>query len=212
MPGAVVGTSVSNTGVGTELYRWARRHWIHLLISPVVFLLFTVIHECAHVLAAAAQGGTITDFSVLPSGENLGYMSYEFPEGSYASHELVSIAPYALWSLCMFAVLLLSLRRSGFSFPLASAFFLWGFIGAWGDIGLAGVSWLNGSGGDWGHVLGESSELDVLALGVAWVIVGGLGYGVQRRLYREGALSKTSYGVVALAGSLALLLGTAILR
>ncbi len=203
---------MSCTGIGTELYSWMRRHWIHLLISPMVFLLFTVIHECAHVLAASAQGATITDFSVLPSGENLGHMNYHFPEGSYASHEAVSIAPYALWSTCMFAVLLLSLRRSAFSFPLASSLFLWGFLGAWGDIALAGISWLDAGGGDWSHVLGKSTEMDLLAMGAAWVIVGGIGYWVQTRLYGDGALSKASYGVVVGAGSFALLLGTSMLR
>lgn len=204
--------SKSDMEIGQELYSWLRRHWVHLLVSPLVFLLFTVVHECAHVFAAAAQGATITDFSVLPTGQSLGYMNYQFPEGSNASHEAVSVAPYALWSMCMVAVLLLSLRRSGFSFPLASSLFLWGFIGAWGDIAIAGFSWLDAGRGDWSRVLGESTEMDVFVLGAACVVVGGLGYWVQRRLYRDGALSLVSYGILVGVGSLGIFLGTSILQ
>lgn len=203
---------MGGSGIGSELYSWARRHWVHVLISPVVFLCFTVVHECAHVLAAAAQGATITDFSVLPSGENLGYMNYEFPEGSYGSREAVSIAPYALWSVCMFAVLLLSLRRQGLSFPLASTLFLWGFIGAAGDIALAGISWLEAGRGDWSHVLGASTDMDALAMAAASLMVVVLGYWVQKRLYRDGALRKASYGVLVGAGSFVLLFGTSMFK
>lgn len=42
--------------LGAQLRSWGRRHWIHLLLSPLVFFLFTVVHECAHVLAAYVQG------------------------------------------------------------------------------------------------------------------------------------------------------------
>jgi hypothetical protein len=191
---------------------WLKRHWIHFLVSPLVFLLFTVIHECAHVAAAWIQGATITDFSVLPSGSTLGYMNYTFPEGSYGSTELVSAAPYLLWGMCMSAVLLLSLRRTGYSFSLASSFFLWGFFGAWGDISLAVISWLEAGRGDWAHILGSSSTLDGMLFGGALLVVIALGYAVQRRLYRHGALRKASYATLVVGGSLVLLLGVSVLR
>lgn len=200
------------TRIAEELKVWMRRHWIHLLLSPLIFLLFTVVHELAHVLAASAQGAKIIDFSVLPTSENLGHMSYVFPEGSSGSYEAVSIAPYPSWILCISVVLLLCLRRSSFSFPIASSLFLWGFIGAWGDIALAGVSWLESGRGDWSHVVGQSDEIDVLAMALTWVIVLAIGYWVQTRLYREDALTKASYGIVFGLGSFALVLATSILR
>ncbi len=202
---------MGTTGIGLELRSWARRHWFHILISPVAFFLYTVVHECAHAFAAAAQGATITEFSVIPNGESLGYMNYQFSEGSYGDRDLVSIAPYVLWSLCMIGVVLLSTRKRGYSFPLASTLFLWGFLGAWGDIALAGMSWVNAGRGDWGHVLGESTPIDALAMSLAWVCVLALGYLVQRRLYRSAALSKASYAIMVFAGGCALWLGTSVI-
>jgi hypothetical protein len=199
--------------IGAEVVSWLRRHWLHLLLCPLIFLLFTVVHECAHVAAAWLQGATITDFSVFPSGNTLGYMNYEFPQGSNGSTELVSVAPYLLWGMCMSAAVLLSLRRSGYSLPIASSLFLWGFLGAWGDIALAGVSWLEAGRGDWAHVLGSGSTApDALLLAFAGIIVLALGYGVQARLYRSGSLSKAGYAVLVAGGGLVLLVGASVFR
>ncbi len=197
---------------GAEVSVWLRRHWLHIAISPLTFLLYTVAHECAHVVVAWLQGATITDVSVLPSEGSLGHMNYVFSEGSDGSTELVSIAPYLLWSGCMSVVFLLSLRRSGYSFPLASSLFLWGFLGAWGDIAMAGMSWSEAGRGDWAHVLGSSSgALDSALMAFAWLVVIVVGYGVQARLYKRGALSKASYAFLVLAGSFLWGLGTVVL-
>ncbi len=64
-----------------EALRWVGRHWVHIVIAPVVVIVFTVVHEFAHAVAVWAQGGRVTEFNVIPGGGLWGYVRYEFDGG-----------------------------------------------------------------------------------------------------------------------------------
>ncbi len=175
---------------------WLRRHYVHVLLSPLIFVSYTVVHECAHALAAWLQGAVITDFSVLPSSHGFGYVRYEFAPGIEGSAELVSAAPYVLWLGCMTLTVILSTRRKGYPFAVASTLFLWGFLGAWGDVALAATAWLGAGTGDWAHALGPPTVLGAVGMVLATLVAAVLGYFVQARLYRDGQLAPGSYATL----------------
>jgi hypothetical protein len=184
-----------------ETSGWMRNHWPHLLLAPLIFFAFTVVHECAHAAAAWLQGATITDFSVIPDGVALGHMSYVFPAGAEGSHFAVSLAPYALWCASMLAVVALSFRRGGYGFAAASTLFLWAYAGAWGDIVLNAMVWLSSDSGDLSHAFGPSTALDMAIFAMANIAVVALGYRVQKRLYASRALSLPGFGALSMAGA-----------
>lgn len=185
---------------------WLWRHKWHLAASPVVFVLFTLAHELAHVAAASAQGATITAFSILPDGNQLGFMAYDAPDDPNFSHVVVSLAPYAMWAGLMALVSALAfLRSKPLPFALASTLFVWGFAGAFGDIALAAARWLE-FGGDLFHALGPATNEDAAIVALTCLAVPIAGYFVHRRLYGQLALAAKSYALLAGGSAIALAL------
>ena len=68
--------------------RWTDFLW--LLLFPIHFVLGTARHEASHALAGLAQGASIAEYSILPSGRGWGYVRLDrLPSGW-----LVPAAPY----------------------------------------------------------------------------------------------------------------------
>ncbi len=183
---------------------WLRRHWVHFVITPPMLIAFTVLHESAHALLAWVQGGEIVEFVVWPDHGKWGYVRHEFAPGQSYSRLAISLAPYAMWTTSMCAVALLSLRRARWPFWAASTLFLWGYVGAFGDILNAWAPWALGlsNQNDFAHAFGTADSWQRLPVLGASVVVTGFGYPLQRRLYRDGSLGWRAYAI--LAGFLAL--------
>ncbi len=73
----------------------------HLIGAPIVLLtVVTFLHELAHAAVALALGGTITEFSFLPSQGHLGHIQWKPAPGTGSGADLlVSLAPYLMWSI-----------------------------------------------------------------------------------------------------------------
>jgi len=69
-------------------------------LAPALFFPgVTFLHEAAHAVVAIALGGTITEFAFLPGPHHLGHVRWEPPPHAPPwIGELVSIAPYVMWS------------------------------------------------------------------------------------------------------------------
>jgi hypothetical protein len=163
-------------------------------------LLCTILHEGAHALAVIAQGGQVTQFVWLPSPGRWGYIQYHFPEGIHFSAFAILIAPYGMWGLLGLMAGILSLRRNPYPQWIASTIFIWMFVMSLGDIANTAIPYLLGGSNDFTTAFGAPTK-------TAWVLTflfgaGGVGFGmkVQQRLYRERALSVTSYTLMAGAG------------
>lgn len=182
-------------GVHRELCAFLCRHWVHLLLSPLLgFGFCSALHEGAHAAAVVAQGGTIGEFRCWPGNGYLGYVAYDFPAGTEYSRKSISAAPF---------VLSLTLAAMSFSvvvsieplpFWLGSSIFAWGWIASLGTIGIGMAGYLRGSkGADLTKVFGHRSivpaalMLGTLALGCF------LGFYLQRRIYLGSALSPPAY-------------------
>ncbi len=154
--------------IGREVIDFFRGHWVHLLIAPGMALTWvTFLHEAAHSAAAWGQGGTITEFSILPGGGNYGHMAYSFPAGALYSPTLISLAPYLMWgTMAAFVAGLALLRRKMGVGPLASTLFVWGFAVPLLDIGNAAMGHLAGHG-DLARALGPPD----LLWGAGWTII-----------------------------------------
>jgi hypothetical protein len=182
----------------------------HLVVAPIVLLtVVTFLHELAHAAVALALGGTVTEFSFLPSQGHLGHIQWKPAPGTSSSADLlVSLAPYVMWSICAAATgVVASLSRAGRPhWLLASTIFIWGYVVPVGDI-----AWNLFSGrGDltfpgWVGVM-------VQALGAAALLVAyAIGYLVQRRLFGDRSVGLVGYlvssVVLGLAFGAAALLG-----
>lgn len=84
-------------------YLWSRRVFLALL--PALLILGALVHELAHALAVAAQGGTILELDVTPSlrGGSLGFG--RLVHDRVAWPWLVSLAPTLMWTLIAGATL-----------------------------------------------------------------------------------------------------------
>jgi len=189
-----------------ECARFFRGHLGHVLLSPLLGLtLVTVLHEAAHALVAAVQGGRVVEFSFLPGGGNYGHVRYE---GAVAFPELVSLAPYLMWGALASGTALVARVRPRLPFWAASSLYVWAFAVPLLDIGNAAVSWLGGGGAnDLAQAFGRPVALDglgVLALTAASIVAG---YFVQRRLYGERALSLRGYAVTGAVAAVAVVGG-----
>lgn len=178
-----------------------RGHWPHLLLAIPLGIAFTALHELAHSVAAWLQGGTVTSFVWLPSSAGWGHMSCSFPAGARYSMRAIMLAPYALYLGMNLLAGVLSLRRSAWSFPVASTVFVWLFIAPVADIANTAIPYaLWNTYNDFHRAFGPSrllisSVLLVLGLSVAWY-----GYWLNRRLYRARAVGFPAYCILALAG------------
>jgi hypothetical protein len=118
-------------GLGRALVLFAPQ----VALAPVLFFVgVTFLHEAAHAAAALALGGTVTEFAFLPSGNNLGHVRWLPPAGAPGwLAGLVSVAPYAMWSLLASGTALLAARRVRLNRWLAAAIFFWGYVVPLGD-------------------------------------------------------------------------------
>lgn len=194
-----------------EILQYLRSHWVHLLILPVMAIVITIVHEAAHSFAVLAQGGTVTEFSFLPSKGHWGFVNYEFPLNRSHSNFAISMAPYLLWLFMAAAVTGLAFATKRPVFWLASTLYVWGFAVPLADIGNAAFAWLTGSDNDFRHALGAPSlgtGIFVCCLAAGAVVAG---LPVHRRLYAERGLSIGAYfalaalcvaGVVACSGAM----------
>lgn len=183
----------------SEIFRFFRRHWLHLLLFPPGALLVTIIHESAHAAAVLAQGGTILEFVWLPTGERWGYVSYDPPALRGFSTFAVSIAPYLLWIFLAALAVLLSLRRRPYSFRVASSVYLWLFVIPLADVANAAFPYLDGRPNDLLHAFGPPTWDALLGFLLLCVLALSVGHPLQRRLYRSQALRLRSYLVLSAA-------------
>jgi hypothetical protein len=161
-----------------------------LALAPALFFVgVTFLHESAHAVAALALGGTIEEFAFLPGPENLGHVRWAAPPGAPAWFgELVSVAPYVMWSVLAGIVLLLARRRVRLNRWVAAAIFYWCYFVPVGDI-----AWnLYGGRGD--LAIGGADGVALQAVGTTAIIAAFLlGHWAQKRLLGAHAVDWRSY-------------------
>jgi hypothetical protein len=187
-----------------EALRFCKVHGVHALLLPLAVVGFTALHESAHALAAIIQGGRIVDFVVWPGDGEWGHVQYSFLPGVGYSSLAISLAPYMMWAGMMVVVALTALRSRPWPFWLASALFVWGYAGAFGDILYAWIGWLAGAPNDFARAIGPAGLEVALAVAVVSLSVVYVGYRVQRRLYRSAALAPAAYGLLTALAAVAL--------
>jgi hypothetical protein len=182
---------------------------MHLLIAIPAAVVFTVFYELAHCTAVWMQGGTVTDFVWIPSGEEWGHMQYIFPKGTNYSSAIISTAPYILWiTLCIIAGIF-SLKRKPWKFLWASTIFIWLFVVPIADIANAAIPYIvRNANNDLKQAFGsiQSSYIVVGCIfGIIAVIYGLL---LNKRLYRNNALSVAAYSILVAIAAIAISLLT----
>jgi hypothetical protein len=113
----------------------------------------------------------------------------------------VAIAPYVMWSALSALTAVIALARRALPFPIASTLFVWCFAVPLGDIANAGFPWAINprDTNDLTVALGPPTAPALAAAALATFLGAGVGYGVQRRLYGDAALTGVAY-LTALAG------------
>jgi hypothetical protein len=166
-----------------------------IALAPALFFVgVTFLHEAAHALVAIALGGRVTEFAFLPGPHNLGHVRWEPPPHAPTwMGDLVSLAPYLMWSLLAGATIALAWRRLHVNRWLAAAIFFWCYFVPIGDI-----AWnLYGGRGD--LAIGGVEGLFLQSIGTAALLAAFvIGYPVQRRLFRARAVGVGGYLVCAL--------------
>ncbi len=167
-----------------------------LALAPLLFFVgVTFLHEAAHAVAAIALGGTVTEFSFLPGPQHLGHVRWQPPPNAPPwMGDLVSVAPYVMWSLLAAATILFARLRLRVNRWLAAAIFFWCYFIPIGDI-----AWnLYGGRGD--LAIGGLDGMALQAIGTALLIAAFVGgHGVQRRLFGDRAVDVRGYLACALA-------------
>lgn len=189
----------------TELPAFFKGHWPMLLVAPPMAVFFTLLHEAAHAFAVVVQGGTLTEFVWLPTWHGWGHISYKFPLDAEFSSRAISIAPYFMWVMFSCTAALLSLRKRAWPFWFAATVFVWMFAAPLMDIAHNGIPYLCGVNNDFASAFGPPGFDVLTAFAVAGVISAIGGFAVQRRLYRERALSVKAYIILFCAASAFLL-------
>lgn len=159
-------------------------------LAPALFFLgVTFLHEAAHAVVAIALGGTITEFAFLPGPHNLGHVRWQPPPHAPPwVGEMVSIAPYVMWSTLAAATAVFAWMRGRVGRWLAGAIFFWCYFVPLGDI-----AW-NLYGGQGDLAVGGFEGLILQVVGTAGLVLAfGAGYGVQRRLFGEPAVTFRDY-------------------
>ncbi|KCZ73665.1 hypothetical protein ANME2D_00737 [Candidatus Methanoperedens nitroreducens] len=74
--------------------------YLHCSLSSVSKTLYvvlmlpgTIVHESSHAVVALLMGARITDFSVMPSGNTLGYIEHTAPKIPFIGNAAISVAP-----------------------------------------------------------------------------------------------------------------------
>jgi hypothetical protein len=189
--------------------RWVLGLWPHLIALPVMFFVFTALHESAHALAVIVQGGEIIEFSIIPTADVYGYIQYRFPEHSTASSWFVSVSPYLMWLGVMVATSALAFVRL-WNWWFGSTMFLWGYLCPWLDIYLHWCRFQAGVRGplsDFSHAFGEPAAWGWVLLAVMATSVAVWGYYLHRRLYHDRYLSVPGYVALVILTGGAILAG-----
>lgn len=181
-----------------------RRHRWHLLLLIPGAISITALHESAHAISVLLQGGTITEFAILPTQGNWGHVSFNFASGAPKSKLLLATAPYIFWLCCAIIVWLISRRDSKLDFWLSSILYVWGFAIPLGDIANAYIPWLlHNSKNDFHSAFGQPSLQAAVIFPIALIFVYLWGFRVQKNLYARDCLAVIPYSMLfggAIAG------------
>lgn len=191
--------SSSITGLCRDLLRQAWAHKWHALALPVGAVLVTALHESAHAIAVLVQGGEVLEWSVLPNGENWGYVRYQFAGDVHFDGRAISLAPYAMWLGLMAVTTVAAAWPVRWGFAAGSTWFVWGYVVPWLDIVNAWAPWLGGKDNDLMDAFGPAGWIAAAGLAVAATLVALVGLAVHRGLYRERAMSAGLYAVMVVA-------------
>lgn len=172
-----------------EVAGFVRAHLAHILLSPLVAVVVTFLHETAHAAAALAYGGEVTHFVFLPGDGNWGSMRYVLPQEDASASLAISLAPYVMWAALAAGVALFACLRGPVRFSWASTLFVWGYVVALGDIANTAFPFLMGAHNDFHSAFGPPSARDGLTALVAAAIATCAGFSVHQRLYGTRALS-----------------------
>ncbi len=187
-----------------EILRFCKRQWFVLPAVIPALVLFTLFHEAAHAAAVVLQGGRIVEFVWLPTGGLWGHIRYHFSDENYSA-TTIAAAPYVMWLAASTFAAVLSLSRRKFPFVLASFIFVWLYVAPAADIANTAFPYVLGSRNDFFSVFGKPSPALTATLVVCCMVYVAAGFFVQRRLYRQDALSGRAY--LALVASMFVLLG-----
>jgi hypothetical protein len=190
-----------------DLTLFFKGHWPHILIAIPAAIGFTALHELAHCVAVWVQGGRVTEFAWLPTAAEWGHMRYTFPAGAHYSETAISLSPYVFWMAGCLLAWILARRRAGWPFWAASIIFVWLFIVPLADMANTVFPYVLGDAqNDLSRALGgPASPLFTGAVVVCGVLATGLGFALNRRLYRERAIGFPAYCVLAAAATLIVL-------
>ena len=190
----------------SDIGRFFRWHWPHVLLAIPGAFVFTAAHELSHCAAVWLQGGVVTEFRWLPAGGDWGYMRYLFRAEQPYSTEVISLAPYACGLLLYVVAATLAMRTKPWPFWFASSLFIWFFVAPVADIANAASPYLLwNADNDFRDALGPVNLSILLILTALGVLLTAFGFMLQRRLYRERAISLPAYCVLAIVGALAIL-------
>jgi hypothetical protein len=189
----------------TDMLRFLKGHWIHLLLAVPAVVAFTVLHELAHCTAVWMQGESVTSFVWLPSGGEWGHIQYIIPEDRAFSFVFVSLAPYIYWLLFCLVSVGFSFRSKPWSYWVASIIFIWLFIVPTADFANTAIPYiLWNSENDFYQAFGPAHlPVIIMLLTIASALVAE-GFYIQRRLYRERAIYLPAYSIFVILGIIAL--------
>ncbi len=187
-----------------EILRFCKRQWFVLPAVIPALVLYTLFHEAAHAAAVVLQGGRVVEFVWLPTGGLWGHIRYHFGDDNYSA-VAIAAAPYVMWLAVSTFAAVLSLSRRKFPFVLASFIFFWLYVAPAADIANTAFPYVWGSRNDFFSVFGGPSPSATAILAACCLAYVAAGFVVQRRLYRQDALSGRAY--LALAALTFVLLG-----
>lgn len=166
-----------------------KAHWWHGLLFIPGAIFVTFLHEAAHAVVVIWEGGTVTNFVILPSEGYWGYVEMVFPEDHVYSDFAISIAPYVMWLALSIVALILGKIRN-WNFTIASLIFVWLFVIPLADIANALLPWMFfNKANDLYYAFGSSELILLLPLTIAAIgVIYSIGYRLQKTLYRERSL------------------------
>ncbi|MBL9174450.1 MAG: M50 family metallopeptidase [Verrucomicrobiales bacterium] len=182
--------------IAAEIASFLKRHWIQGVLLVPGALAVTVVHEAAHAAAVIASGGEVTQFVVIPGGREWGHVAYRFPQGVVPPSRWIALAPYVLWTVLGLGTWVLSLRSRPFSRWAAPMIWIWWFVVPFADVANAAFPYLVGGDNDFRTAFGAPGIAAWLGIVLAGLGVCLGGYPIQRRLFRDDALSAAAYGVL----------------